>query len=194
MMETHPFAPFIPEKAKLLMVGSFPPPKARWGMDFFYPNPQNDMWRIYGLAFFDDKNHFLNADSSGGDAAKIRAFLSEKGIAIAGVAYKVERLKGNASDQFLRIVETVDLSALLAKVPHCHSIMTTGGKATDTLCELLPENTRKPTLQKPGQTQVNNRKLNLYRLPSTSRAYPKPLAEKAAIYAKFFREVGVLSG
>ena len=47
-IERHPLRPFMPENAQLLMLGSFPPPKERWCMDFFYPNPQNDMWRIMG--------------------------------------------------------------------------------------------------------------------------------------------------
>mgnify|MGYP001188992102 CR=1 FL=1 len=51
-VETHPFAPFLPEKAKILILGSFPPKKERWSMDFFYPNFNNDMWRIFGLVFF----------------------------------------------------------------------------------------------------------------------------------------------
>jgi hypothetical protein len=29
-------------------------------------------------------------------------------------------------------------------------------------------------------------------MPSTSRAYPKPLAEKAKMYEKMFREVGLV--
>ena len=31
-------------------------------MDFFYPNLQNDMWRIVGLIFFQNKEHFLNPE------------------------------------------------------------------------------------------------------------------------------------
>ena len=31
------------------MLGSFPPQQKRWSMAFFYPNFQNDMWRIFGL-------------------------------------------------------------------------------------------------------------------------------------------------
>lgn len=57
--EAHPLEPFLPAGALLLMLGSFPPQKKRWSMDFFYPNLQNDMWRIYGLIFFGDKDHFL---------------------------------------------------------------------------------------------------------------------------------------
>ena len=56
-IEEHPLEPFLPANAKLLMLGSFPPQKKRWSMDFFYPNLQNDMWRIFGLIFFDNKEH-----------------------------------------------------------------------------------------------------------------------------------------
>ena len=54
-IEEHPLEPFLPANAVLLMLGSFPPQKKRWSMDFFYPNLQNDMWRIVGLIFFQDK-------------------------------------------------------------------------------------------------------------------------------------------
>ena len=43
-IEEHPLEPFLPANAVLLMLGSFPPQKKRWSMDFFYPNLQNDMW------------------------------------------------------------------------------------------------------------------------------------------------------
>ena len=49
--ELHPLGFFLPENTRLLMLGSFPPPKARWSMDFYYPNIQNDMWRILWLDF-----------------------------------------------------------------------------------------------------------------------------------------------
>ena len=57
--ESHPLQPFLPPNAKLLLLGSFPPPQARWCMDFFYPNFQNDMWRIMGQVFFGDTLHFV---------------------------------------------------------------------------------------------------------------------------------------
>jgi G:T/U-mismatch repair DNA glycosylase len=57
-IESHPLEPFLPRNAKILMLGSFPPPKARWSMEWFYPNWINDMWRIMGHIFFNDKNHF----------------------------------------------------------------------------------------------------------------------------------------
>ena len=37
-----------------------------------------------------------------------------------------------------------------------------------------------------------DRLLRLYRMPSSSRAYPKPLAEKAAVYQRMFEELGLI--
>ena len=36
-IEEHPLEPFLPANAKLLMLGSFPPQKKRWSMEFFIP-------------------------------------------------------------------------------------------------------------------------------------------------------------
>ena len=70
-IEQHPLKPFLPEGAKILMLGSFPPGRERWSMEFFYPNRQNDMWRIMGLIFFNNKDYFLNNNSNGFDRERI---------------------------------------------------------------------------------------------------------------------------
>ena len=46
IIEEHPWEPFIPDGAKVLIMGTFPPGAHRWSMDFYYPNPTNDFWRI----------------------------------------------------------------------------------------------------------------------------------------------------
>lgn len=191
-IETHPLAPFLPKNGKLLMLGSFPPPKTRWKMDFYYPNFQNDMWKIFGLCFFQDKNHFLNIDSKSFKEQLIRDFLNEKGIGIFDTAYQVIRLKGNASDKHLQIYQPTDIAQLLAQMPNCHSIMTTGDKATDTLMLSMPENTEKPQIGQSVQTEFAGRELTLYRMPSSSRAYPLALEKKAEAYAQLFKDVGLL--
>ena len=60
-VERHPFQPFLPKGARLLMLGTFPPSEKRWSMKFYYPNFINDMWRIFGLLFFQDKDYFVDA-------------------------------------------------------------------------------------------------------------------------------------
>ena len=191
-IETHPLQPFLPINAKLLMLGSFPPPRTRWKMDFYYPNYQNDMWKIFGLVFFQNKEHFLDLANKNFKEQLIRDFLTEKGIAIFDTAYQVIRLKGNASDKFLQIAKPTDLAKLLQDIPQCHNVMTTGDKATDTLMLSMPEGTEKPQIGQSSKTYFADRDLTLYRMPSSSRAYPLPVEKKAEAYAQLFNEIGLL--
>lgn len=186
-VETHPLSPFVLPHAKLLMLGSFPPPRHRWTMDFYYPNFQNDMWRILGLVFFQDAHYFVDSVKKSFHEAKIRYFLNEQGIAIADVAYQVMRLQNNAADKFLHIIETIDLNELLMEMPQCRVVVTTGDKATEALLSLLPDAlVDKPKIGHFVPIQWQNRCLHLWRLPSSSRAYPLSLQKKANIYQKLF--------
>ncbi len=189
-IEYHPLEPFLPIKSKLLMLGSFPPKKEKWRMDFFYPNFQNDMWRIFGLAFFDDKDYFLNENKNAFDKTKLEKFLLHKGIALGDTAKSVIRHKDNASDNFLEIVEKTDLSIVLEQIPQCKAIVTTGQKASETLAEII--NTKLPTIGNFVEFEFNNRQMHFYRMPSSSRAYPKPLKDKASIYKGMFKELSLL--
>lgn len=191
-IETHPFAPFVHPQAKLLMSGSFPPPRARWRMAFYYPNFQNDMWRIFGLVFFGDKDHFVDVDAKVFREAMIRDFLIERHIAISDTAHQAIRLHDNASDKYLQVVKPYDLEGLLAQMPDCKSIMTTGELATETLLSLMPAGTEKPKIGHSTQAELAGRVLGLYRLPSSSRAYPLALEKKAAVYGEFFATIGML--
>ena len=161
-------------------------------MDFYYPNIQNDMWRIFGLVFFNDREHFVSADGKGFREAAIRDFLGDKGIAISDTAHRIRRLQGNAADKSLQILEPLELAALLARLPRCHAILTTGELATCTLLALLPPDAIAPAIGKPGRAVLGQRTLQLYRLPSSSRAYPLALAKKAESYRACFAAVGLL--
>ena len=192
MIETHPLAPFLPKNGKLLMLGSFPPPQTRWKMDFYYPNYQNDMWRIFGLCFFKDKDYFLDLPNKSFHLGKIIDFLNETGIGIYDTAYQVTRLTGNASDKFLKIEKATDILMLLTEMPECRNIVTTGDKATDTLMLSMPNDAIKPTIGESSTVNFAHRELNLYRMPSSSRAYPLPLDKKADAYMTLFKKVSLL--
>lgn len=181
-IERHPLQPFVPENARLLMLGSFPPPKERWCMDFFYPNPQNDMWRIMGQVFFGDKQHFVEGKVFKHE--EIVSFCRKQGIAIFDTAQAVRRLQGNAADEHLEIVERTDIAALLQQIPHCHDICCTGGKAAETLAEIL--HTATPKVGEYVETTFADRTIRFWRMPSTSRAYPLSFDKKAAAYQRMF--------
>lgn len=193
MREVHPWGFFLPEQTKLLMMGSFPPPRARWSMDFYYPNIQNDMWRILGLLFFADKDHFLEAPRRFSEA-KCKAFCREVGLALGDTAMEVIRQRGNASDKFLEVTRPLDLEAVLAQIPTCGAVSVTGQKAMDTLLDVIRTQTHveEPPVGSSSTFRWAGREIKLFRMPSSSRAYPKPLVEKAAVYQHMFESVGML--
>ena len=205
-IERHPLQPFLPTNAELLMLGSFPPPKERWCMDFFYPNPQNDMWRIMGQIFFGDKTYFegqrdlekgqrdqVQSTKAGRkvfNREEIASFCETKGIAIFDTAQAVIRLQGNAADEHLEIVEQTDIAALLQQIPLCHNICCTGGKAAQTLAETL--HCVLPKVGESIKTSFAGRTIRFWRMPSSSRAYPLSLDKKAAAYRRMFETIGLL--
>lgn len=190
-VEHHPLEPFLPAGARLLMLGSFPPQKKRWSMEFYYPNWNNDMWRIAGYLFFGDKDYFVE---EGGRKAfckeRIIAFLEEKGIALFDTASAVRRLQDNASDKFLEVVQPTDVASLLRRLPACRAIVTTGEKATDTLCAQF--SAPKPPVGDFTEFPFEGRAMRLYRMPSSSRAYPLALEKKAAAYRLMFQDLQLL--
>lgn len=191
-VEYHPLIPFLPRNAKVLFLGSFPPQRKRWCMDFYYPNFINDHWRIEGQIFFGDRLHFVDGQAKRFRIDKIVAFCQETGIAFFDTSTAIRRLKDNASDKFLEVVEPTDIPALLRELPHCRAIVTTGEKATDTICTSLGiQETPKVNTSVPIPDTYNKdgRQLVLYRLPSSSRAYPLAFDKKVAAYQKMFEQM-----
>ena len=221
-IEHHPLEPFLPPGATTLFLGSFPPPRERWSMDFFYPNYINDFWRVMGLIHFGEARWFeipdqvrndvrgdrndvrgdrndaggvrndaggVRNDVKGGrkgfDRERIIAFCEERGLAFFDTATVVRRLKDNASDAFLEVLEPTDVGALLARIPRCRRLVTTGGKASEELAGILSRKDL-PPIGGFLRVQYWDRELEWWRMPSTSRAYPLALAKKADFYRRLF--------
>lgn len=188
-IEEHPLKPFLPRNAKVLMLGSFPPQQKRWCMDFFYPNFQNDMWRILGAVFLADKHAFIDSRQKRFRQKDIEQFAEERGIALYDTAEAVCRLRDNASDNFLKIVRPTNIEELIRQIPLCEAIITTGEKATNEI--IAQYKIEKPRIGEHIQLAIGERALKFYRMPSTSRAYPLPFEKKAAYYHAMFHELGL---
>lgn len=186
-LERHPWPPFIPEGAKVLIMGTFPPGNHRWSMEFYYPNRTNDFWKICGLIFLNDPEALYLPDEKRFDVEAIKKLMTERHIALNDTAREVRRLKGNASDKFLEIVTPVPLYELLGQMPECRSIATTGEKAAGVIAGL----TGTP-LPRMGEMVTAADGLEIWRMPSTSRAFPMRLDAKAEYYAAMFRHIGIL--
>lgn len=187
MLETHPWPAYIPKAAKVLIMGTFPPQSHRWSMDFYYPNRTNDFWFMMGLIFMGDRNALFDPAVKRFNLEEIKRLLDSRGIALSDTGRKVYREKGNASDKYLHIVEPVDLHGLLDRMPECHTVVTTGEKAAGVVAGLT--GTPVPRM---GEAVTDASGLTIWRMPSTSRAYPLRLESKAAYYEKMFKQAGVL--
>lgn len=180
-LEYHPFEPFAPDNAKILIMGTFPPQPKRWAMDFYYPNRTNDFWRIMGLIFAGDADAYVDRANRTYHLDAIIEMLRSHGIAMSDTGYAVRRLRDNASDKFLEIVEPVDLAALRKRMPHLRAIVTTGEKAADVIAGLTGT-----TAPRMGEMVTTADGIDIWRMPSTSRAYPLALDKKAEYYRHMF--------
>ena len=168
-------------------MGTFPPGPHRWNMNFYYPNRTNDFWYMMGLIYFGDRKALLDSTGKNFQLDEIKKLLTAHGIAMNDTARKARRLKGNASDKFLEIVEPVLLFELLAHMPLCRDIATTGEKAAQVIATITGTD-----VPKMGEYTTTEDGMRLWRMPSTSRAYPLKLEEKAAFYSRLLQTAGAL--
>ena len=186
-IETHPWPAFLPDRAKVLIMGTFPPGEHRRCMEFYYPNPTNDFWRIMGLIFYGNRDALYDRDARRFHLDTVSTFAADKGIALNDTGYRVRRLRGNASDKYLEIVQPVDLNALLRCIPDCRTIATTGEKAAGVIAAIT--GTPVPAMG----AAVPWRQYSIWRCPSTSRAYPLAIEKKAEYYRRLFIAAGILN-
>lgn len=185
-IEYHPLKPFVFPQTKILFLGSFPPQRKRWCMDFFYPNYINDHWRIQGIVFYNDKDAFVTSGGKTFNLPKIMDHCKAYGIGYFDTATAVRRLNDNASDKFLEVLQPTDIRKLVTVATDLKAIVTTGTKATETICDYFGLKAIPKVNDFVEVPDMNG--VVLYRLPSSSRAYPMPLEKKAEAYKRMFHQ------
>ncbi|MDW8848916.1 hypothetical protein SD960_02335 [Flavobacterium sp. MMLR14_040] len=174
-VETHPWQPFIPKKADKLLLGTFPThPRNRKTYEFFYPNPNNDFWKIiFEIAGLNIEN------SQKKDPVRLRKkVLTQLGLGIADICHMIYRQKTSSNDNALFPIEFTDIFLLLENHPIITTIVvTSSSKNSSTLawlhqyCSLNGNPFIIPTgkLPKTATLHFNNKIINIEIIPSTSR-------------------------
>lgn len=155
---------------------------------FSYPNFINDHWRIEGEIFYSDKEHFVDVANKCFKLDEIILHCYSKGIAFFDTSYAIRRLKDNASDKFLEVVESTNIDELISPLSDLKAIITTGQKATETICGYYS----KDEVPKVNCSIFLPNGLELYRLPSSSRAYPLAFHKKVGAYKEMFERYGLI--
>ena len=101
-IENHPFEPFIPEHATVLIVGSFPGREQTQGnMDaeqWFYGAKRNQFWKIISAVY--QTELLCKADKQN--------LFNKHGIGLTDILFKVRRKNNSNLDENLEIVEYND--------------------------------------------------------------------------------------
>ena len=111
--------------------------------------------------------------------------LRERRVGLYDTARVVRRTRNTASDKDLEVIQPTDLDALLRAAPCCEAVVTTGQKATDIFTAhfgITP-----PKVGDFTEFAFEGRSIRLYRMPSSSRAYPMKVERKAEVYQTVFK-------
>jgi G:T/U-mismatch repair DNA glycosylase len=111
--ETHPWKWYSAPGAKILMIGTFPPPQKRWSYDFFYPNRNNYFWKIISAVSGNPLIHWE------GEAAvnERKEILDSLKMAITDMGHIISRTDDSAADEKLAIVDGqyMDIKQILSE-------------------------------------------------------------------------------
>jgi len=177
--ESHPFKPYIPSGANKLILGTFPTIESnRKKYKFFYPNPNNDFWRIIfntaGLALSD-----FDSEEPIGSRKQV---LKKLQLGIADIGKVILRQKGSSKDQNLFPLEFTDILSLLKKHKQIQTIIVTSSSGSNSVlswlhqyCKLNNINFKIPSGKLPKETHFvfQNRTIMVKIISSTSRLSPK---------------------
>lgn len=114
----------------------------------------------------------------------VKTFLTSHGIALYDTCTQIIRTKNTASDKDLQVVEQTDIKAMLQRLPQCKTIVTAGQLATTLCAQQL--GVKEPQVGTFVSVKLKGRMIQLYRMPSSSRAYPMAIEKKAEFYQTVF--------
>lgn len=119
-IETHPFKPYVPRNATVLIIGSFPgrdmTQKKSNHSDWFYGTKRNQFWKIISGVYKIDLHN----------TADKKELFSKKGIAVADIILQARRNAINNSDINLEVIAYNDkaIKKILAHTAFQHIFFT----------------------------------------------------------------------
>lgn len=152
---SHVFPPFVPEGARVLILGTMPSPKSR-EQGFYYGHPQNRFWTALAKVY---------AEVPPITVEERKAFLAKHRIALWDTLASCEI--AGADDASIRKPIANDLRPLLQSASIL-AIFTTGAKAAMYYEKLILPYTDIPAITLPSPSPANCR---YYTLDALSEAY-----------------------
>lgn len=172
---------------KVLILGNFPPHKKRWDYEFFYPNKQNNFWKVLAAI------NGTELKETKGEAAieERKKIMRSLHTGVYNLAKKVKRKNHSARDTDIEILEYNDIISVIKKNKSLKKIILAGFAAKSstarTFLHLLDNHkiSHDTGEIKAGSTfdiQIGKRVINCVILNSTSTAFPIKLAKLVEQY------------
>lgn len=192
-LETHPGWDFNIPVMKTLILGNFPPHRKRWDYEFFYPNKQNNFWKVLAEINGSPLNHM-----TGNAAVEERKHLMQVlKTGVLNIAHKVRRKGASARDTDIEILEYNDVIGFIEKHPELEIIIIAGYSAKNSTAKKFMEYLAKHKIKFKAPPEitagaqfplyVKNRTIKCVIVNSTSTAFPiklKDLADQFRPYIK----------
>lgn len=127
----HPYAPFIPEGANKLIVGTLPPPRFTtrelkpFDVDFCYGSQDGQLWEILFRIFEEE----LIKENTPEEIQRRKTLLFNHHIGICDMVDYAYREKIDASDLGMKHVHCRPLIPILKKHPDIKTLLFTGGNS-----------------------------------------------------------------
>lgn len=166
----HPYAPYIPETATKLIVGTLPPPRFTTGalkerdVDFCYGSGDGQLWVILDRIF--DLN--LKFETTAEAIAQREHFLISRGIGVCDMVASAKREKIDASDIGMQEVELRDLISVLQKHSKINTLLFTGGNSKNGPEYFFRRNLKSYNIK---MKQISNEppRIHTFQLPDSDR-------------------------
>lgn len=174
-----------------LMLGSFPPHENKRDYPFYYPNKQNNFWKILSTFCDSPLQHW-----EGEKAVKERKAIMEKlNIGVENMGQLIQRKGASAKDTDIRILEFHDILSVLKKHSELSRILLSGYSAENSTFQSFCRYLRLQGLEfklpektKPGERFTflyDKRLIECVILHSTSTATRIPLSALIKEFAPF---------
>ncbi|MGZ3920160.1 MAG: hypothetical protein ACXVNM_05760 [Bacteroidia bacterium] len=176
--EIHPPWEYEVPGMKVLILGNFPPHQKRWDYEFFYPNKQNNFWKVLAAI------NGVNLKETKGPAAveERKKIMKNLKIGVYNLAKVISRKNSSARDTDIEILEYMDIFSVIKKHRQLKKIILAGFAAKNstarTFLHLLEKKGVKhdlPSEIKAGTSfniYMEQRVINCVILNSTSTAFP----------------------
>ncbi|WP_430403821.1 hypothetical protein [Fluviicola sp.] len=171
--ELHPWNWFAPENSKVLIVGTFPPTTRNWSFDFFYPNKNNQFWKVISR-IAGAELHYPTGELA---VEERKNLLRKLHVAVTDMGQHILRSDNSSLDENLSVVEYMNIFQILDENPTIRKIIFTSSSGKESAARWFNQflatreiTHRFPTGKKPLKSSMEylGRTIELVVLYSTS--------------------------